>query len=75
VAYGVHLGDTVGLNADNYVHYKAYIKTNSGWVEIDDAATKLMRPDEELSIRSGAYFCLYSIVDVKTSPTQQQQQQ
>jgi hypothetical protein len=64
VAYGVHIGDTAGLRSNEYVHYKAYVKIEIGWVEIDDAAVRVLRPEEELGIRGSAYFCLYSTVDV-----------
>ncbi len=60
------------MNSQDFVHYKAYIKIETGWIEIDDAIVTNLSPEEEFSIRSSAYFCLYSIVDVKTSPTQQQ---
>jgi ubiquitin C-terminal hydrolase len=42
IAYGVHLGDTVGHKAEDYVHYKAYVKTSAGWIEIDDDNVKIL---------------------------------
>jgi ubiquitin C-terminal hydrolase len=63
VAYGVHLGNTVGSDDKDYVHYKAYVKTDIGWAEIDDANVRILCPEEESSVRRSAYFCLYSTID------------
>lgn len=62
-AYGVHLGESVGLNAQDYVHYKAYVKTSTGWAEIDDDKVKILSTEDEKKRRSNAYFCLYSTTD------------
>lgn len=43
VAYGVHIGDTIGLDAKDYVHYKAYVKSfDETWIEIDDSTVKTL---------------------------------
>jgi ubiquitin C-terminal hydrolase len=67
VSYGVHLGDTVGQNAEDYVHYEAYVKTNVGWAEIDDDNVRLLSSEDESSIRRSAYFCLYSTTNISTA--------
>ena len=46
------------------------MKIDIGWVEIDDADVRVLHPGEEQVLRRSAYFCLYSAIDVKTSPIQ-----
>jgi ubiquitin C-terminal hydrolase len=43
IAYGVHLGDTIGLHDNDYVHYKAHVKSfDETWIEIDDNTVRTL---------------------------------
>jgi ubiquitin C-terminal hydrolase len=72
IAYGVHFGNSTGLNVNDQVHYKSYVKgVNETWTEIDDGVIKSLSEEDELSIRGSAYFCLYSFVDIGKAQTKQ----